>query len=286
METLLKNADTAMYRAKEEGGSGFRLYAREMSHRAMERLRMENAPRRAVEQSQFELYYQPKVELEGGRIIGAEALIRWRHPELGLVLPARFIPLAEETGLIHGIGRWVLEAACLQSRAWQQQGIATSCIAVNLSARQLRGANVVALVRETLRDTGLEGSHREPELTETPVMQDPEHFIPILGQLKDLGVALTVDDSGTGYSSLSYLKRFPFDRLKIDQSFVRDIATDNSDAVIVQSVISLGHSLGLKVIAKGVETVEQLVFLCRHPATMRKAITRAGRCVRGSSRCC
>jgi diguanylate cyclase (GGDEF)-like protein/PAS domain S-box-containing protein len=264
METLLKHADTAMYRAKEEGGSGFRLYAREMSHRAVERIKMENALRKAAEQGQFELYYQPKVELEGGRIIGAEALIRWRHPELGLVLPARFIPLAEETGLIHGIGRWVLETACLQSKAWQEAGLAACSVAVNVSARQLKGENLVALVGQTLREVGLEGSHLELELTETLVMQDPEHFIPILGKIKDLGVELAVDDFGTGYSSLSYLKRFPFDRLKIDQSFVRDIATDNNDAVIVQSVISLGHSLGLKVIAEGVETEEQLLFLCRH----------------------
>jgi diguanylate cyclase (GGDEF)-like protein/PAS domain S-box-containing protein len=264
METLLKHADTAMYRAKEEGGAGFRLYAREMSHRAVERIRMENALRKAAEQGQFELYYQPKVELAGGRIIGAEALIRWRHPELGLVLPTRFIPLAEETGLIHGIGRWVLEAACLQSKAWQEAGLAACSVAVNLSARQLRGGNLVNLVGQTLREVGLEGSHLELELTETLVMQDPEHFIPILGKLKDLGVGLSVDDFGTGYSSLSYLKRFPFDCLKIDQSFVRDIATDNNDAVIVRSVISLGHSLGLKVIAEGVETEEQLLFLCRH----------------------
>jgi diguanylate cyclase (GGDEF)-like protein/PAS domain S-box-containing protein len=264
MDTLLKHADTAMYRAKEEGGNGFRFYVREMSHRAVERIRMENALRRALEQRQFELYYQPKVELQGGRIIGAEALIRWRHPDLGLVLPARFIPLAEETGLIHGIGGWVLKAACLQSKAWQEAGLASCNVAVNLSARQLRGDNLVELVARTLRETGLEGRYLELELTETMVMQNPEHFVPILEALKDLGVCLSVDDFGTGYSSLSYLKRFPFDRLKIDQSFVRDIATDNNDAVIVQTVISLGHTLGLKVIAEGVETLEQLTFLCRH----------------------
>jgi diguanylate cyclase (GGDEF)-like protein/PAS domain S-box-containing protein len=264
METLLKHADTAMYRAKEEGGNGFRFYVREMSHRAVERIRMENALRRALEQQQFELYYQPKVELRGGRIIGAEALIRWRHPDLGLVLPARFIALAEETGLIHGIGSWVLKTACLQSKAWQEAGLSSCNVAVNLSARQLRGGNLVEQVARTLQETGLDGRYLELELTETMVMQDPEHFIPILEELKKLGVCLSVDDFGTGYSSLSYLKRFPFDRLKIDQSFVRDIATDNNDAVIVQTVISLGHTLGLKVIAEGVETLEQLTFLCRH----------------------
>ncbi len=264
METLLKHADTAMYRTKEEGGSGFRLHAREMSQRAIERIKMESALRRALEQQQFELFYQPKVELRGGRIIGSEALIRWRHPDLGLVLPSRFIPMAEETGLIHAIGSWALKTACLQSKAWQDAGLSPFDVAVNLSAKQLKRGNLVKLVNQTLRETGLEGRYLELELTETMVMHDPERFIPILEELKELGVKLSVDDFGTGYSSLSYLKRLPFDRLKIDQSFVRDIATDTNDAVIVQTVISLGHTLGLKVIAEGVETLEQLTFLCRH----------------------
>jgi len=264
LETLLKHADTAMYRTKEEGGSGFRLYAREMSQRAIERIKMESALRRALEQQQFELFYQPKVELKGGRIIGSEALIRWRHPDLGLVLPSRFIPMAEETGLIHAIGSWALKTACSQSKAWQDAGLSPFDVAVNLSTKQLKRGNLVKLVDQILRETGLDGRHLELELTETMVMHDPERFIPILQELKELGVRLSVDDFGTGYSSLSYLKRFPFDRLKIDQSFVRDIATDNNDAVIVQTVISLGHTLGLKVIAEGVETLEQLTFLCRH----------------------
>ncbi|MGX2040203.1 EAL domain-containing protein [Methylocaldum sp. MU1018] len=264
MDTLLKHADTAMYRIKEEGGSGFRFYAREMSQRAIERIKMESALRRALEQRQFELFYQPKIELTGGKIIGSEALIRWRHPDLGLILPSRFIPMAEETGLIHAIGSWALKTACSQSKAWQEAGLSSFDVAVNLSARQLKRGNLVNLVAETLRETGLEGRYLELELTETMVMHDPERFIPILEELKQLGVKLSVDDFGTGYSSLSYLKRFPFDRLKIDQSFVRDIATDANDAVIVQTVISLGHTLGLKVIAEGVETLEQLTFLCRH----------------------
>lgn len=264
LETLLKHADTAMYRTKEEGGSGYRLYAREMSQRAIERIKMEGALRRALEQQQFELFYQPKVELKGGKIIGSEALIRWRHPDLGLVLPSRFIPIAEETGLIHAIGSWALKTACSQSKAWQEEGLTPFDIAVNLSAKQLKRGNLVKLVDQILRDTGLEGRYLELEITETMVMHDPERFIPILEDLKELGVKLSVDDFGTGYSSLSYLKRLPFDRLKIDQSFVRDIATDTNDAVIVQTVISLGHTLGLKVIAEGVETLEQLTFLCRH----------------------
>ncbi len=264
LETLLKHADTAMYRTKEEGGSGFRLYAREMSQRAIERIKMAGALRRALEQQQFELFYQPKVELQGGKIVGSEALIRWRHPDLGLVLPSRFIPMAEETGLIHAIGSWALKTACSQSKAWQEEGLTPFDVAVNLSAKQLKRGNLVKLVDEILRDTGLEGRYLELEITETMVMHDPERFIPILEALKELGVKLSVDDFGTGYSSLSYLKRLPFDRLKIDQSFVRDIATDANDAVIVQTVISLGHTLGLKVIAEGVETLEQLTFLCRH----------------------
>ncbi|SMF95409.1 PAS domain S-box-containing protein/diguanylate cyclase (GGDEF) domain-containing protein [Methylomagnum ishizawai] len=264
METLLKHADIAMYRAKEEGGNGFRLYSREMSRLAVERLQLENALRRALEQGQFELYYQPKVELRGGSIIGAEALIRWRHPELGLVAPSEFIPLAEKTGLIHPIGGWALHAACLQTKSWQREGLARLNMSVNLSARQVRGDHLTELITATLEDTGLEGRYLELELTETMVMQDPEQFIPVLRGLKQLGVEISVDDFGTGYSSLSYLKRFPFDRLKIDQSFVRDIATDSNDAGIVQTVIALGHILGLKVIAEGVETREQLAFLCRN----------------------
>lgn len=264
LATLLKNADTAMYSAKEEGGNTFRFYSREMGEHAVERIELESALRRALEHGEFELHYQPKVDLRTGCIAGAEALVRWRDPEMGLVSPARFIPLAETTGLIVPLGLWVLQTACAQIAAWRAAGLPPTSVAVNLSARQLREENLLAVVDRALAQAGLEPRYLELELTESMVMTNPEQMIPILGALKTMGVRLSLDDFGTGYSSLSYLKRFPFDWLKIDQSFVRDIPADPDDAAIAQSVVSLGHSLGLKVIAEGVETGEQLDFLRRH----------------------
>ena len=264
MESLLKHADTAMYRAKEEGGNGFRFYSHEMSQRAIERVGLENALRRALEQQQLALWYQPKLALRGGTLLGAEALLRWQHPQLGPMLPGRFIALAEEIGLIEAIGYWVLKTACRQTRRWLDAGLQPGPIAVNLSVRQLRSPTLVDTVAEILAACGLEGHFLELEVTETMLMEEPESVIPILTGLKQLGVKLALDDFGTGYSSLSYLKRFPFDHLKIDRSFVGDISTDSNDTVIVQSIISLGHSLGLKVIAEGVETAEQLRFLKQH----------------------
>ena len=264
MQSLLRNADTAMYRAKEERGNAFEFYSREMSVRALERAELESALRRALERKEFELFYQPKVEATNGRIIGAEALIRWNHPEMGLVSPTRFIPMAEEIGLIVPIGDWVLHTACAQNKAWQDAGLPPICISVNLSARQFRQENLVESVATALHDMGLAAHHLELELTESIVMNSAELFISKLKELEDLGVQLSIDDFGTGYSSLSYLKRFPLHHLKIDQSFVRDIATDADDAAITSTVISLGHSLNLKVIAEGVETEEQVAFLRDH----------------------
>jgi diguanylate cyclase (GGDEF)-like protein/PAS domain S-box-containing protein len=264
MQALLRNADTAMYRAKEENGNNFQFYSRDMGLRALERASLETALRHAIERNEFELVYQPKVDLAHGRIIGAEALIRWRHPELGLVSPVRFIPLAEDTGLIIPIGEWVLRTACLQNKAWQDAGLPLFRVAVNLSARQFRQASLVQDVADILQESGLEAQYLELELTESLVMHDAEQFIAKLGGIKALGVRLSIDDFGTGYSSLSYLKRFPIDTLKIDQSFVRDIVTDADDAAIVRSIISLGHSLNLKVIAEGVETEAQLAYLRHH----------------------
>lgn len=261
IETLLRNTDTAMYRAKERGGNGFQLYTPEMSIRAIERMDMENALHRAMERSEFHLFYQPKVDLKTGSIIGAEALIRWNHPELGMVLPTRFIPLAEEIGLIGSIGRWVLHSACAQNKAWQEAGLPPISVAVNLSARQFRQEELLGLVGTILKETGLDPHYLELELTESIVMHSAEQFAIRLHELKNLGVQLAIDDFGTGYSSLSYLKRFSLDRLKIDQSFVNDIVTDADDAAITRSVISLGHSLNLRVVAEGVETREQLAFL-------------------------
>jgi diguanylate cyclase (GGDEF)-like protein/PAS domain S-box-containing protein len=261
LPTLLRNADTAMYQAKDDRGNAFQFYSREMSERAMERAEMETALRAAIERQEFELFYQPKVDIVSGRVIGAEALIRWHHPEMGLVDPQRFIPLAEEVGLIVPIGEWVLKTAHEQNKAWQDAGLAPLHIAVNLSVRQFLQDGLVESVAKVLQQSGLDGSYLELELTESMVMNNAEHFVVKLHQLKALGVQLSIDDFGTGYSSLSYLKRFPIDRLKIDQSFVRDSASNPRDAAIIRSVIDMGHSLDFKVIAEGVETREQLAFL-------------------------
>ncbi|MDQ2697038.1 MAG: EAL domain-containing protein [Pseudomonadota bacterium] len=263
-EALLKNADTAMYRAKHQGANGFQFYAQEMNARAVERLEMEAHLRRAVEREELLLHYQPRLELRSGRIPGAEALLRWHRPERGLVSPADFIPLAEETGLIIPIGEWVLHAACRQAKAWLAAGLAPVSVAVNLSARQFRSQNLVDLCARALRETGLEPRYLELELTESTVMQNVEEAIATLRELKALGLHLSLDDFGTGYSSLACLKRFPLDSLKIDRSFVRHIATDPDDAAIAVTVIAMAHAMKLRVVAEGVETQEQLDFLRAH----------------------
>ncbi|HAT32439.1 MAG TPA: PAS domain S-box protein [Janthinobacterium sp.] len=263
-ETLTKHADIAMYRAKELGRNTFQFYNASMNHRTLERLGMESDLRRALERGEFELHYQPQVELGGGAVVGMEALIRWNHPQLGRIAPALFIGLAEEMGLIIPIGAWVLRNACAQARAWQQAGLGPLRVAVNLSARQFTQKALLESVADALRESGLEARFLELELTESMVMSDVEHAITILRGLKGLGIHISIDDFGTGYSSLSYLRRFPIDVLKIDQSFVKDICGNDDDAAIVLAVISLAHSLRLSVIAEGVETAEQLAFLRAH----------------------
>ena len=266
VDTLLKNADTAMYRAKEHGRSNFQFYTAEMNERVTERLAMENALRRAIERREFLLHFQQRVDLESGAIVGAEALVRWLHPEYGLVRPARFIPLAEETGLIVPIGEIVLHEACRQARAWLDEGLRPGVVSVNLSARQFRQEGLVRTVSRVLEETRLDPQHLELELTESMVMHNVEAAVATLQGLKSLGVALSVDDFGTGYSSLAYLRGLPIDKLKIDRSFVRDIGAgeEPQDGVLAQAIISLGHNLHLHVVAEGVETDAQVRFLKRH----------------------
>jgi diguanylate cyclase (GGDEF)-like protein len=263
VETLFKNADAAMYRAKEHGRNNFQFYTAEMNRFVSERLSLESSLRRALERNELLLHFQPKVDLRSGAIVGAEALVRWQHPDRGLILPDSFIPLAEETGLIVQIGEWVLRAACTQNRAWQVEELQPGTVSVNLSARQFRQEALVKSVAKILSETGLRPEHLEMELTESMVMLNAEAAIATLQGLKSIGVQLSVDDFGTGYSSLSYLKSLPIGILKIDRSFVRDIGEGDGpdDGIIAQAIIALGHSLHLKVIAEGVETEAQLKFL-------------------------
>ena len=260
-ETLLRNADSAMYKAKELGRNRYEYFAAEMNRHASERLEVLNSLRHAIANHEFVLQYQPKVHLASGRVVGAEALIRWQSAARGMVSPATFIPLAEESGLIIAIGEWVLRTACAQNVAWQQAGYPPIPVSVNLSPRQLVRDDIVTLVADVLKSTGLAPQYLELEITETVVMRDVDKSLATLKKLKALGVRISIDDFGTGYSSLNYLKRFPVDTLKIDRSFVSDIATDQDDAAIVKAVISLAHILNLRVVAEGVEAEEQSRFL-------------------------
>lgn len=261
IDELLQTADVAMYRAKADGANTYKYYAPEMNASAAKHLHMEGLLRRAPERDEFLLHYQPKVEVQSGRIIGAEALIRWNSKELGLVSPGQFIPLAEKNGLIVPISEWVLKTACAQNKAWQRQGFPSLLMSVNLSPRQFRQKNLVGMIAGMLHETGLEPRFLDLEITEGTMMHHPDEAVALLQQLHRLGVQLSVDDFGTGYSSLAYLKRFPVQRLKIDQSFVRALTTDADDAGIVTAVIAMAKSLGLGVVAEGVETEEQLAYL-------------------------
>lgn len=263
-DKLLKHADVAMYRAKELGRNRFQFYAPEMNERILERLELENSLRRALEHDELELYYQPKVELAHGFVVGAEALIRWRHPRLGMVHPGEFIPLAEESGLIVPIGEWVIDSACRQLRTWHEQGLQEVSVAVNVSARQFQHDQLAGVLARALTDHRVPPQRLHVEVTESAVMSHPERTIVTLQELKKIGVQISLDDFGTGYSSLNYLKRFPIDSIKIDRSFVADISTSAEDAAIALMVISLAHSLNQTVIAEGVEDGAQLAFLRRH----------------------
>ncbi|GGX61348.1 putative bifunctional diguanylate cyclase/phosphodiesterase [Saccharospirillum salsuginis] len=260
-DELLAFADAAMYSAKTAGRNTFRFYASGMNAAVREELELENDLREAVERESFELYYQPKLDTVSGRMVGMEALIRWHHPRRGWVSPAEFIPLAESTGLIVRIDTWVLEEAVRQLSAWKKLGQALVPIAVNVSAREFASGNVLARIEQLIGRSGLPADLLELEITETTLMQDVDGTAPLLSALKKLGVGLAVDDFGTGYSSLNYLKRLPIEVLKIDQSFVSDIGTDEDDTTIVSAVIALAHSLRMKVVAEGVETEAQAAFL-------------------------
>ncbi|WP_019142368.1 putative bifunctional diguanylate cyclase/phosphodiesterase [Noviherbaspirillum massiliense] len=260
-DELLKNAYAAMQRAKAYGGGSMSTYSSATSRRDTERLALEAALRRASERSELRLFYQPQVDLDSGRIVSAEALLRWHPPHREMVAPSRFIPIAEETGLIIPIGEWALRSACGRIKAWCQPGSALKQIAVNLSARQFRNRNLVRMVAGLLEEFGIDPGCLELELTESMLMEDIETTTRTMAELKDLGVRMALDDFGTGYSSLSYLRRFPIDALKIDQSFIREIATDRNSAAISEGIITLGRSMGLSVIAEGVENEDQFAAL-------------------------
>ncbi len=258
---LIKNADIAMYAAKRDGGDAVRFYASDQQVKSSDQISMHGQLRRALEREEFELHYQPKVEVRSGRVLGVEALIRWRSPERGLVMPLEFIKLAEDTGLIVPIGEWVLGKACRDLREWRDSGLPDLAVAVNLSTRQFRDQGLTAMVAAALSHSGLDPRSLELEITESVMMEQTTHTTSILDALVGIGVRISIDDFGTGYSSLAYLKRFPVQALKIDRGFVRDIETDHDDAAIVKAIVQLAHSMNLGVIAEGVETADQLAYL-------------------------
>jgi EAL domain-containing protein (putative c-di-GMP-specific phosphodiesterase class I) len=263
-KALMKNADIAMYRAKEDGKNTYKFYSEETNVHSFERMALETSLRRALERKEFFLHYQAKLDLHTQRITGVEALVRWQHPDLGMVPPMQFIPLAEETGLIVPIGKWVLNTACAQNVAWQQEGLPPLCMAVNLSARQFADENLLEDIAAALKSTGLRPELLELELTESMVIQNTERAGKILAAIKKMGVRLAIDDFGVGYSSLTHLKRFPIDTLKVDRSFIRDLPQDLEDKAICEAIIAMGKSLNLTVVAEGVETLEQQTFLQDH----------------------
>ena len=263
-ETLIRNAGAAMHFAKDQGRDNYQFYSRAMNSTALEKLSMESQLRKALERDELLLYFQPKIHATTGAVMGVEALIRWKHPELGIVLPSQFVRVAEETGLIVPIGERVLQMACRQNRAWQKAGYPPVHVAVNIASPHFRQGGIMASVARALRDSGLEPQWLELEVTESMLMQSVEATLDTLFKLKDMGVRLAIDDFGTGYSSLSYLKRFPLDTLKIDRSFVKDLPHDAEDVAISKAIIAMAHSLRLAVVAEGVENAEQLAFLRQH----------------------
>ncbi len=258
---LITNADVAMYRAKEEGRNHFQFYTVGMNATTVEQLNLENDLRRAIERDELLLHYQPQISLPDRRIVGVEALVRWQHPELGLVPPARFIPIAEETGLIVPIGQWVLQTACAQAKEWLDSGLPSVVVSVNMSSRQFHQEDMLRTVTDALEESGLSADQLSLEITESSLMQNPEDAVVTLCLLHNMGVGIAIDDFGTGYSSLGHLKRFPLQALKIDRSFIDDVTENPEDAAIVRAILAMAHSLNLKVVAEGVEREKQLEFL-------------------------
>ena len=262
--SLMKNADIAMYLAKEEGKNNFQFYSENIKVQSLERLTLETSLRRALERDEFFLHYQAKLDFKTNQITGVEALLRWQHPDLGLVSPVQIIPVAEETGLIVPIGRWVLQTACAQNVAWQREGLPPVCMAVNLSARQFADEDLLKDIVAALEHSGMKPELLELELTESMVMQSPERVTKLLAAIKKMGVRIAIDDFGVGYSSLAHIKRFPIDTLKVDRSFIRDLAGNAEDRAITEAIIAMGKTLSLTVVAEGVETQEQQTFLLSH----------------------
>jgi predicted signal transduction protein with EAL and GGDEF domain len=260
-ETLLKNADTAMYRAKDMGCGAYQFYAAQMNAQSAERLVLESALRHAVARDELELHYQPKMNLQSNRVVGVEALMRWHHPVQGMISPALFIPIAEEIGLIEAMGKWALAQACSDARSWQKQGLPAVQMSVNLSPRQLNSRTLISDIGAVLKVTGLAPSLLELEITEGAMMKNPEHAAVVLRQIRDMGIGLAIDDFGTGHSSLSYLKTFPLSTVKIDQSFIHDLSLDADAQALTDGIITLAHGLRMKVVAEGVETATQLAHL-------------------------
>jgi diguanylate cyclase (GGDEF)-like protein len=260
-QTLLKNAGAALYKAKRSGGANYQFYTADIHDRASRKLSLETTLRRAIQNHEFLIHYQPRVSVDSLEITGVEALVRWHHPQLGLVSPAEFIPLAEDTGLILPIGQWVLKEACLQNKRWQDQGFVPIRMAVNISARQLHDQGFADTVIRILKESNLAPQHLELELTESSIMQNAELAADVLSRLKSMGINISIDDFGTGFSSLASLKRLPIDALKIDKSFVSEAPSEPDDAALVMAIVTLAHNLRLKVIAEGVETEEQLRLL-------------------------